>query len=205
VPANLQHTSVYGEFWGNASSERTTMIDPESQTRLDHLGERLFNYLITNIPSHTIRQAFLRYFGAKIGRQTAIMMGTKILGISALQIGNRCSIGFDCLLDARGGLVVDDDVVIASDVHIITGVHLIDSDDFGIELSPVHIGHHAWVASRATVLKDVSIGVGGVVGACSLVTNDVDDMAIVAGIPAKERGQRKSALDYQPIFRPLLY
>lgn len=181
------------------------MIDPDTETRLDRLGERFFNYLITNIPSHTIRQAYLRYFGAKIGRQAAIMMGTKVLGIRALQIGNRSGVGFNCLLDARGGLIIDDDVVIASDVHIITAGHRIDSDDFSVEVSPVRIAHHAWVASRSTVLKGVNIGIGGVVGACSLVTRDVDDMAIVAGTPAKPRGQRQSSLEYQPIYRPLLY
>lgn len=181
------------------------MTDGYTTTRKEQFGERLFNYLITHIPSHALRQAFLRYFGVTIGKNTSIMMGTNIFGLNRLTIGDNCSIGFDVLLDARGGLTIDDDVVLASDVHIITGKHLIDSDDFGIELRPVHIKHHAWVASRSTVLQDVTIGVGGVVGACSMVNADVDDMAVVAGIPATLRTKRESALSYHPIFRPLLY
>ncbi|MDY6811280.1 MAG: acyltransferase [Actinomycetota bacterium] len=181
------------------------MTDGYRTTRKEQFGERLFNYLITHVPSHAVRQAFLRFFGVTIGRDTSIMMGTNIFGLSRLSIGNNCSIGFDVLLDARGGLTIDDDVVLASDVQIITGKHLIDSDDFGIDLRPVHIKHHAWVASRATVLQDVTIGVGGVVGACSMVSSDVDDMSVVAGIPAKPRTERDSALSYHPKFRPLLY
>jgi putative colanic acid biosynthesis acetyltransferase WcaF len=181
------------------------VIDGYSTNRREQFGERFFNYLITHIPSHTIRQAFLRYFGVNIGRNTSIMMGATILGLGRLVIGNNCSIGFNVVLDARGGLVIDDDVVLASDVHVITARHIIDSDDFGVTVAPVHLKHHAWVASRSTVLQDVTIGVGAVVGACSLVNTDVEDMAIVAGLPAKVRGTRKSTLDYHPVWRPLLY
>jgi putative colanic acid biosynthesis acetyltransferase WcaF len=174
-------------------------------TAWEKLGERLFNDLVTHIPSHTVRQGFLRLFGAKIGSQSSILMGSTVLGVGKLSIGNRCSIGFRVVLDARGGLVIDDDSVLASDVQIITGHHVIDSDDFSIVMQPVHIRHHAWVASRATILQNVTIGVGAVVGACSLVNSDVDDMAVVAGIPAKLRRKRNSSLEYSPVFRPLLY
>ncbi len=176
-----------------------------SDNKKVQFGERFYNWLVTYIPSHTVRQGYLRLFGAKIGTGTSIMMGTTIFGVNRLVIGNNCSIGFGVLLDARGGLTIDDDVVLASDVHIITGKHLINSDDFGILLEPVHIKHHVWVASRSTVLLGLTIGAGAVVGACSMVNCDVDDMAIVAGTPATLRGKRDSSLDYHPTFRPLLY
>ena len=173
-------------------------------TKREQLGERLFNYVGTYIPSHTLRQAWLRFNGAQIGRDSSIMMGSTVLGASRLQIGDCCSIGFRVLLDARGGLVAEDDVVVASDVQIITGKHLVDSDDFGVEFGRVLLCHHAWIASRATILQNVRVGVGAVVGACSLVDRDVDDMTVVAGIPAKIHGKRKSALQYHGKFRPLL-
>lgn len=55
------------------------------------------------------------------------MMGTTILGARFLTIGDAVSIGGRCLLDARGGITIGDDVVIASDVQIITGKHLVNS------------------------------------------------------------------------------
>ncbi|SFA53085.1 Acetyltransferase (isoleucine patch superfamily) [Rhodococcoides kroppenstedtii] len=174
-------------------------------SRKEQFGERMFNFLITNIPSHTIRQWWLRYFGATLGTGSSIMMGSTVFGLHRLRIGNNVSIGFSVLLDARGGITIDDDVVIASDVQIITAQHTVDSDDFHVTLGPVHIQHHAWVASRAMVLQNVTIGVGAVVGAASLVRTDVGELEIAAGIPAKARGTRKSTLDYHPTFRPLLY
>lgn len=181
------------------------MGDTRRGSALEKLGERLFNDLVTYVPLHFVRQGCLRLFGAEIGPRTSILMGSKVLGVGRLSVGAQCSIGFRVLLDARGGLVIEDNSVLASDVQIITARHAVDSDDFAVEMDPVHIGHHAWIASRATILQGVTIGVGAVVGACSLVNNDVDDMAIVAGVPAKLRGKRNSSLEYSPVFRPLLY
>lgn len=182
--------------------KRTTSEIPTDAR--EQIGERLYNLIVTKVPSHRFRVLWLRLFGAKIGRDTSIMMGTRVHGLKQLTIGNNCSIGSRCLLDARGELTIDDDVVLASDVQTIAGHHLVNSDDFGRFLSPIHIEHHVWIASRSTVLAGVHIGVGAVVGACSLVRDDVESMAVVAGVPAKPRGVRKSALNYHPKFRPLL-
>jgi putative colanic acid biosynthesis acetyltransferase WcaF len=181
------------------------MVQAYRGSAWEKLGERLFNNVMTLFPSHTVRQGVLRMFGATIGERSSILRGSTVLGLRRLTIGDRCSIGFRVLLDARGGLVLEDAVVLASDVHIITAKHLVDSDDFGIDMEPVLIRHHSWVASRATILQGVTIGVGGVVGACSMVMRDVDDMEIVGGVPAKSLGKRNSSLDYSPEFRPLLY
>lgn len=180
----------------------TSEIPTDAQ---EQLGERLYNLFITHVPSHWVRQTWLRLFGATIGTRTSIMMQTRVFGLKQLKIGNNCSIGFRCLLDARGGLTIDDDVVLASDVQTIAGHHVTNSDDFGRYLSPIHIAHHVWVASRSTVLQGVDIGPGAVVGACSMVRDDVAPMAIVVGVPAKQIGTRRSKLTYHPDFRPLLY
>jgi acetyltransferase-like isoleucine patch superfamily enzyme len=174
-------------------------------SKFSTLGERLFNNYVTHIPSHTIRQAWLRFFGAEIGRGTAILMGTTVRNLHRIKIGDNCSIGFRVLIAAGGGVVIEHDTVIASEVQIITGRHIVDSDDFGTEFAPIHICHHAWISSRATILQGVTVGVGGVVGACALANRDVDDMTIVAGIPAKVVGKRTSSLSYSGKFRPILY
>ncbi|MGU3432778.1 acyltransferase [Actinomycetes bacterium M1A6_2h] len=188
------------------SAKPPKRVETEIPTnKREQLGERLFNFAVTHIPSHTVRQAWLRFFGARIGKGTSIMMGTRVLGLQQITIGDNCSIGSRCLLDGRGELNIADDVVIASDVQLITGQHVVDSDDFSRHLSPITVGHHVWIASRAMVVVGVDIGYGAVVGAASLVRDDVEPMQIVAGIPAKPRGVRQSTLDYHPTFRPLLY
>lgn len=47
------------------------------------------------------------------------------------------------------------------------------------------IGHEAYVGAGSLVKRGVRIGNGAVVGACSVVTRDVPDYAIVVGSPAR--------------------
>lgn len=50
---------------------------------------------------------------------------------------------------------------------------------------PVVIGSNVWIGDNVTIVGPVRIGDGVVVGANSVVTRDVPDHVIVAGVPAK--------------------
>ena len=169
------------------------------------VGFALFNVVVTHIPSHTIRLATLRAWGAQIGARSTIGRGTTIIDIDGLRVGEGCSIGFRCMLDARGGIRIADDVTIASDTHIITGRHEVHSDSFAAVFAPVVIGDHVWIASRSTIVDGVTIGRGAVVGACTLVRKDVAEMEIVAGVPARSLGTRTSSLNYTAAYRRKFY
>lgn len=49
---------------------------------------------------------------------------------------------------------------------------------------PISVGNDVWVGARAIILSGVSIGDGAVVGAGSIVTDDVEPYSVVAGVPA---------------------
>lgn len=55
---------------------------------------------------------------------------------------------------------------------------------------PIRLGGDVWIGREATVLRDVDIGHGGCVGACAVVTRDVEPFEIVAGVPAEHLGWR---------------
>jgi acetyltransferase-like isoleucine patch superfamily enzyme len=169
----------------------------------NRVGQVLFNLIFTHIPSHLIRQGFLRLFGITIGTNSCIMLGTTILDIEFLTIGSNTSIGSRCLLDARAGLYIGEDVTIASDVQIIGGGHDINHPDFLPVPIPTVIQDYVWIASRAMVLPSL-IGRGAVVAAQAVVNKDVDECAVVGGVPAKVIGQRDpEALKYRGGYRPL--
>jgi acetyltransferase-like isoleucine patch superfamily enzyme len=171
----------------------------------NRIGQVLFNIIVTHIPSHTIRQGFLRLFGATIGKDTGIMLGTTVLDIEFLTIGSNTAIGGRCLLDARAGLYIGDNVTIASDVHIIGGGHDINHPDFLPVPIPSVIEDYVWIASRAMILPSL-IKRGAVVGAQALVTKDIGECEIVGGVPAKVIGKRNpDALKYTQKYRPLFY
>jgi acetyltransferase-like isoleucine patch superfamily enzyme len=47
------------------------------------------------------------------------------------------------------------------------------------------IGHDVWIGINALVMDGIAIGTGAIVAAGAVVTKDVPDYAIVAGVPAK--------------------
>jgi len=169
-----------------------------------YLAAVFYNSVVTYIPFHAIRQGYLRLFGATIGKDTAIMRGTTLWGIEYLTIGHRTAIGSRCLLDARAGLAIGDDVVIASDTHIICGGHDVNHPDFlALMHIPIVIEDYVWIASRAMILP-AHIGRGAVVGGHALVNKDVGELEIVGGVPAKLIGKRNpDALKYSGKFKPL--
>jgi acetyltransferase-like isoleucine patch superfamily enzyme len=163
----------------------------------------IFNRFLMYIPSHHIRVALFRLRVAKLGKGVGLLMGVELRNGRNVFIGDRVVINKGVLLDGRGGqLIIGDDVDIAQETNIWTLEHDVHSDVHADKGGNVVIQDHVWIASRATILPGVRIGRGAVVACNSVVTKDVPPMAIVAGVPAKIIGTRRSQLDYRLHFRP---
>lgn len=83
-----------------------------------------------------------------------------------------------------------EEISIGDDVAISKGVTIRDSDNHqvsggGRKSAPIRIGNHVWIGINATVLKGVAIGDGAIVAAGAVVTRDVPERALVAGVPAR--------------------
>jgi putative colanic acid biosynthesis acetyltransferase WcaF len=170
------------------------------------LLQALFNMLVTHLPGHWLRQGWLRMLGAHIGSGTIIFRGATVLGAQELRLGERVHIGFRVVLDARGGITVANDVNISSDSQIITAKHEVHSPNFEREVAPVVIEHHVWAATRTMILAGVRVGAGAVIAAGGVVVRDVPPGTVVAGVPAKPIGRRRSDLTYRlEARRPPLY
>jgi acetyltransferase-like isoleucine patch superfamily enzyme len=169
------------------------------------LGQILFNRYGTHLPSRRLRKWWLRALGATLDRGCVIFAGTTVLGADRLRVGERANIGWRCVLDARGGLTIGNDAVIASDSQLIGGRHDFDDDDFIAYFDPITVGDHAWLATRCLVIGGVTIGRGAVVAAGAVVTRDVADNVVVGGVPAREIRKRTGGLDYRIDYDPPLH
>jgi acetyltransferase-like isoleucine patch superfamily enzyme len=103
-----------------------------------------------------------------------------------ITIGKNVFVNFDCVFLALGGITIEDDVLIGPKVSLITESHPLDPQQRnGLIVKPIHIKKNAWIGANATILAGVTIGENSVVAAGAVVSKDVPDNAIVAGIPAK--------------------
>ena len=62
---------------------------------------------------------------------------------------------------------------------------IVVNNDKDIKRKPVQIDDYVWIGANAMILKGVHIGRGAVIGAGSVVTNDVPELTIYAGNPAR--------------------
>jgi acetyltransferase-like isoleucine patch superfamily enzyme len=155
------------------------------------------NRIIAFLPSRRLRLTFYRrVLNFEIGADTYIFMGARFDTRHGFSIGHNSVVNENCRLDNRAKLTIGDYVSVSADTVILTADHDIQSPEFTGRERPVTIGDYAFLGTRCTILPGVTIGRGAVVGAGSLVTRDVPDYAIVAGIPARVIGERNKQFKY---------
>jgi acetyltransferase-like isoleucine patch superfamily enzyme len=98
-----------------------------------------------------------------VGDNVFINQGVRIVATTSVTIGANTIIG-------------DEAIIIDNDYHGVGGLPA--------KKGPVMIGANVWIASRAVVLRNVTIGDNSVIAANSVVTKDVPPDCVVAGNPA---------------------
>lgn len=161
----------------------------------------LINDILPVFPSWTLRKCIFRALGAKIDQNSYIMKKNYIINANLLKIGKHSHINRGCTIDARGSIEIEDNVSVSYNVNLITGGHDVNSPTFHGVFHPIHIKEYAWLGVGCTILQGVTIGKGAVVCAGAVVTKDVNDYDIVAGIPAKKIGVRTHHLNYNCLWK----
>ncbi|MBX4205799.1 acyltransferase [Candidatus Microgenomates bacterium] len=117
-------------------------------------------------------------------------MGAKFFDPKGVTIGEDSMIGDNSFLDGREKLMIGNHVDIASQVLIYNSEHNINDPEFKAINAKVEIGDYVFVGPRAIILPGVTIGKGAIVAAGAVVTKDVEEFAMVGGVPAKVIGER---------------
>ncbi len=154
-------------------------------------------WFVGEIPCHLFRRFFYRWSGMKIGSGSTLHMRVRVYDPSHIEIGEDSIIGEKTTLDGRrqlqnsqSYLKIGNHVDVASEVMIWNSEHDLNSSDMRPIEEPVVIGDYTFIGPRAIILPGVTIGRGAVVAAGAVVTKNVKSGSIVAGVPAKEIGQR---------------
>lgn len=121
-----------------------------------------------------------------------------------VEIQKNVSIGRNCKISSHSficeGVTIEDGVFIGHGVMFTNDMYprAVNADgslqsDSDWEMLPTRVKRRASIGSNATILPGVTIGEGAQVGAGAVVTKDVPNHAIVAGVPARIVGRVKDA------------
>jgi acetyltransferase-like isoleucine patch superfamily enzyme len=149
-------------------------------------------YLTGYVPFHMFRQLIYRLVGMKLGKGSTLHMWARFYDPSKIQIGEDTIVGDHAFLDGRSTLKIGNHVDIASSVMIFNSEHDLEAEDFVASYGEVEIGDYVFIGPRVTIMPGVKIGKGAVVAGGAIVTKNVEDYAIVGGVPAKVIGERKN-------------
>jgi acetyltransferase-like isoleucine patch superfamily enzyme len=115
-------------------------------------------------------------------------------------IGQRCKISSHTFVCE--GVTVEDEVFVGHGVMFINDIFPKAANEDGSAQNeadwavvPTLVKRRASIGSNATIMGGVTIGEGALVGAGAVVTKDVPDFAVVAGVPAKVVGDTRKKKD----------
>jgi serine acetyltransferase len=127
----------------------------------------------------------------KLGRRCRLGMDVELRTeeIGHIQIGKDTRLNRGCTLTSYSQISIDDWAIIGEFVSIRDANHgLTRGEPMRYQphtSEPIHIGRDVWIGRGSCILPGVTIGEGAVIGANSVVTRDIPDFAIAAGIPAR--------------------
>ena len=127
----------------------------------------------------------------RIGRWAWIGNGSKIrVHEGEVSIGAKTVMGQECTISAYQHVEIGRECIVADRVMLIDFDHGAVEVERPIRLQGIYkrdvrIGHNVWMGYGACILRGVSVGDNSIVGTSAVVTQDVPENAVVAGIPAR--------------------
>lgn len=107
---------------------------------------------------------------------------------SNIFIGNNFFANFDCVILDCNRIVIGNNVLFGPRVGLYAGNHAIHPEDRvagGCYSKPITIGDSVWVGAGVHIMGGVTIGRNSIIGAGSVVTKDIPENVIAAGLPCR--------------------
>src|SRR5678810_272791 len=133
-----------------------------------------------------IRNLLSQITGSEIDESLAVFTPLYINYGKHTQIGKNVFINFDCVFLDLGGITIEDNVLIAPKVSLLSEGHPVSPNERqSLVPGKIHIKKNAWIGAGATILPGITVGENAVVAAGAVVSKDVPANTIVGGVPAK--------------------
>lgn len=168
--------------------------DPELQ-QLIARGKALLRVINTSQDTGQRAAAMQDFFGQAGDRLVINGQISAVYGVH-ISVGDDVFINGNCTFQDSNRISLGNRVIVAPDVKFYCGAHSLDATQrFGIRpdgtrylvtmTKPITVGDDVWIGGNVTVIGGIHIGNNVVVGAGAVVTKDVPDNTVVAGVPAR--------------------
>jgi len=129
-------------------------------------------------------------FGPHATLSAGMVPGQQMVSDPVIRVGDRCLFGKGSGIVGHLSITIGDDVWTGHHVYITDQNH--GYEDLSLPISqqvmperPVTIGDGSWLGHGTVVLPGATIGRHVVIGANSVVTGDIPDHTVAAGVPAR--------------------
>ena len=126
-----------------------------------------------------------------LGNRVKLKQGSIIKAYSnSIKIGYRTTISEYCCLSGHGGILIGNNVIIASHTTIHASSHIYINTNISIrfqgeQAKGIIIDNGAWIGTHVSILDNVKIGKNTIIGAGSVVTHNMPNNSICYGVPCK--------------------
>ena len=133
-----------------------------------------------------IRDLLSQITGSEIDKTVDVFTPLYINYGKHTKIGKNVFINFDCTFVDLGGITIEDNVLIAPKVSLLSEGHpLSPQNRHSLMVGHIHIKKNVWIGAGAIILHGVTIGENSIVAAGAVVSKDVPSNTLVGGVPAK--------------------
>lgn len=136
-------------------------------------------------PFNAWRLFWLRAFGATISGKPFVHQRARIQIPWHLTLRDRACLGDRANVYSLGRIEIEEDAVVAQEAYLCTGTHDFDQPGLPLRTREIRVGRSAFLGARVMVLPGVTIGAHAIIGACAVVTRDVEPWTINAGNPCR--------------------
>lgn len=170
------------------NGETILQSDPEAYKMIEasFATKKLLVRMNNTADPNEVRNLLSQITGSEIDENTTVFTPLYINYGKHTKIGKNVFINFDCIFLDLGGITIEDGVLIAPKVSLLSEGHpILPEDRHSLTVGHIHIKKNAWIGANATILQGVTIGENAVVASGAIVSKDVPNNTIVGGIPAK--------------------